>query len=31
MLGHPALIYGMFTFWTTLVFGILFVRNKRKK
>jgi len=28
ILGHPALIYALFSFWTTLLFGMIFVRDK---
>lgn len=30
-LGHPALIYALFSFWITLAFGFIFVRNNDKK
>lgn len=30
ILGHPALIYALFSFWTTLVFGFLLVKRDKK-
>ncbi len=31
MIGHPALVYALFTFWTTLAFGYLMLHKKRKR
>jgi BASS family bile acid:Na+ symporter len=31
ILGHPALIYGLITFWTTILFGYLMLKNKFKE
>ncbi len=30
VLGHPALIYALFSFWTTLLFGIIMLKNNNK-
>jgi bile acid:Na+ symporter, BASS family len=30
ILGHPALIYSLFSFWTTLLFGIFMLENNNK-
>lgn len=30
VIGHPALIYALFSFWTTLLFGVLMLENNNK-